>query len=385
MTPSTTTPSTTTSAVLFIGFGGPDKPEDIMPFLEIVTRGRGIPRERLLDVAHHYEVIGGKSPINEITLEQANLLEQELRAQGSGLKVYVGQRNWHPFLEDTLRKMAADGITRAIGVPSAGHRCEASLERYIRAVEMAREKVGPQAPVIEFVGPWFDHPLFIDTMVERVKECLVREYGSKGVKSDSHTPIPPNASDFSWHFTAHSIPCGMAKESTYVQELRRTAQLIADRFGKKEWGIAYSSRSGNPREPWLEPDVCDVVRAEAAKGRKNVLFIPIGFIADHVEILFDLDIEAQDAAKEAGITLLRARSAGTHPLFAKMLAEMVIRRTQEGEAPEQRDSHKTKYRDGATEACVGVLSPTCYCQPDSKDPPCVKWKKSLLSAPASRA
>ncbi len=157
-------------AVLFIGFGGPEKSEDIMPFLEIVTRGRGIPKERLQDVAHHYETIGGASPINEITRKQARALEHELRTQGSALRVYVGQRNWHPFLEDTLRQMASDGINRAIGFPAAPHRCEASWERYLVATEDARKKIGSSAPVIDYVGPWFDHPLFIDAISERIKE-----------------------------------------------------------------------------------------------------------------------------------------------------------------------------------------------------------------------
>jgi len=291
-------------AVLFIGFGGPEKSEDIMPFLEIVTKGRGIPRERLLDVAHHYETIGGASPINEITRQQAQALQKELKARGADLKVYIGQRNWHPFLEETLRQMASDGIKHAIGFPAAPHRCEASWERYLVATKDARKKIGSSAPVIEYVGPWFDHPLFIDAISERIREVSPSDKAA-------------------WFFTAHSIPVPMANESRYVQELERTAALVAERFGKKEWKLAYSSRSGRPADPWLEPDVSDAIREEAGRGTKEIFFIPIGFIADHVEILYDLDIEAQETTKKAGVRLLRAKTVGDHPLFAQMMADMI--------------------------------------------------------------
>src|ERR1019366_3626597 len=177
----------TYDAVLFIGFGGPEKRSDIMPFLEGISarlpagrQGRGIPKERLLDVAHHYEAMGGASPINEITRRQAQALASQLRAQGSELRVYVGQRNWHPFLEDALRRMAEAGIRRAVGFPAAAHRCEASLERYVNATEEARRIVGMSAPVIDYVGPWFDHPLFIDAIAERIREVGRREEGKEG-------------------------------------------------------------------------------------------------------------------------------------------------------------------------------------------------------------
>jgi len=330
----------TCDAVLFIGFGGPEKQADIMPFLEIVTRGRGIPKERLLDVAHHYELMGGKSPLNEITRQQAQGLEKSLKDLGFPVPVFIGQRHWHPFLADTLRAMAAKGIERAIGFPAAAHRCEASLERYIHATEEARKTVGDSAPVIDFVGPWFDHPLFIDAIVERIKEVA--------------TPT-----DSAWFFTAHSIPCLMAKDSPYVQDLRRTAELVCQKLGRKEWNLAYSSRSGNPRDPWLEPDVCDVIRSEAAKGVKEILFIPIGFIADHVEILFDLDIEAQEAAKETGVHLSRSKAVGVHPLFMRMMADVVRTRMSQPEMPEQRSSHVSRYAG-------------CFCFPDSKMSPCAR-------------
>ena len=310
----------TPSAVLVISFGGPEKKADIMPFLEIVTRGRGIPKERLEEVAHHYDVIGGKSPINDLTRRQAEGLERELKAEGRAMKAYIGNRNWHPFLQDTMEQMVEDGVKSAVGFITAAHRCSASLERYIEAVDAARKAIGPKAPVIYYVSPWFENDLFIDAISKRVEDTL-------------DTMPPERREKLKWFFTAHSIPCDMADKSYYVSELKRTAALVSEKFDKKEWDLAYSSRSGRPQDPWLEPDVCDLIKAEAGKGVKNILFIPIGFIADHVEILFDLDVEAQAAAREAGVTLYRAKSVGDHPLFCRMMAEVVEDRFDNGEEP----------------------------------------------------
>lgn len=356
------TTSTSPSAVLLISFGGPEKSEDVMPFLEIVTRGRGIPRERLEEVAHHYEELGGKSPINEITRQQANALRSALSTQDSALAVYIGQRNWNPFLEDTLREMAKAGIKRAIGFSTGPHRSEASLERYVMATEKARAAVGPAAPVIDYVAPWFDHPLFIEAIAARVRETL-----------ESH----PELQEAPWHFVAHSIPCKMAKESTYVEELRTTAELVARHFGKKEWTLAYSSRSGNPREPWLEPDVCDAIRANARQGAKAVFLITIGFIADHVEVLYDQDIEAKAAADEAGIAFYRSKTVGDHPAFIAMIADVIQKRMQNSQCPQETSSATTRFLDGRSQSCEGALSSTCFCRPGDPTPRCVEWVRLL--------
>lgn len=278
-------------AVFFISFGGPEKSEDIFPFLETVTRGRNIPRHRLEEVAIHYEHMGGKSPINEITRQQAQALQDALSKTDTPYPVYIGQRNWHPFIEDTLRKMVANGVKRAIGFCTAAHRSEASLERYIHAVEKARETIGPSAPVIDFVGPWFDHSLFIEAIYGKI--CETEEKGGHGdAETISLSPKSGLSPYFSlspsprvfvspflnipWLFTAHSIPCSMAKESTYVDELRQTAELVVEKWSMSspnasigdpnqsvgprlkprgrqvEWELAYTSRSGNPKDPWLQ-------------------------------------------------------------------------------------------------------------------------------------
>jgi ferrochelatase len=350
-------------AVFFISFGGPEKREDIRPFLEIVTRGRPIPPERIDEVAHHYELMGGSSPINAITRRQADGLRQALANSDTPWPVYLGNRNWHPFIEDTLKKMAADGVRRAIGFCTAAQRSESSLERYVNAVESARQKIGPSAPDIDYVATWFDHPLFIQAIAARAKDqlALVPESRRKTL---------------SFIFTAHSIPCGMAKESTYVLELQKTAELVSQELALPSWKLAYSSRSGNPRDPWLEPDICDEIKAQAKRGIKDIFLIPIGFIADHVEILFDLDVEAKEAAQKAGVALYRSQTVGDHPLFIKMITDVVRQRATQESIAEMTSSRTTRLQDGKIIKSPGKQSKVCYCQPDAANPPCCQPTKS---------
>jgi ferrochelatase len=326
-------------AVFFISFGGPEKSEDVMPFLERVTSGRGVPRERLLEVAEHYEHFGGRSPINEITARQARGLEAALRASGDARPVHVGQRNSRPFVADALRRMKDAGIKKALGLCTSAYRCAASHERYVEAVEQARARLGPDAPVVEYADSWFGHPLFIDAISARVRE--------KSIPADAR-----------WTFTAHSIPCAMAKDSRYVEELKAVASLVAARFGKADWSLAFTSRSGNPRDAWLEPDVSRTIRAAAAEGRSDLVLIPIGFLADHVEVLYDLDVEARAVADGAGVRLHRVETVGDHPLFIDLLAELVRR----GLPADPAAAASSKRR--------GDPPPSCYCFPDETDPPC---------------
>jgi len=334
-------------AIFYVSFGGPEKSADVMPFLENVTKGRGIPRERLLGVAEHYEHFGGRSPINEITARQARGLEAALSAAGDARPVFIGQRNWHPFIEEALRRMKDAGVKKALGICTAAYRCEASHERYVEAVAQARANIGAGAPVVEFVSHWYDQPLFAEAIAARVKE----------------KQFPENAP---WVFTAHSVPCAMAKESRYVEELKTVAAAVAAKFGRSDWTLAYTSRSGNPRDAWLEPDVNKIVRAEAARGTRDLVVIPIGFLADHVEVLYDLDVEARATADEVGLRLHRVETVGDHPLFVKLLADLVRR----GPAADQAAAVSSKR--------TGEPPPKCYCFPDDAEPPC---RRASAAAP----
>ncbi|MEZ4546290.1 MAG: ferrochelatase [Thermodesulfobacteriota bacterium] len=296
-------------AVLLIGYGGPEAPEEIRPFLRRVAEGRPIPKERLEEVAHHYELIGGRSPLNKYTYKQARALEAELAGKGHALPVYVGMRNWNPFLIDAVKEMSEKGVKKAVGMIMAAHQCDASWERYQRDVEEALASAGAG---IEFAytPPLFDHPLFIEDSADRVAECLAA--------------IPEAERDETMIlYSAHSIPTPMAESSPYVEQLTETARLISERLGYDKWRLVYQSRSGRPQDPWLEPDVCDVIHELAKEGVKNVIVQPIGFLCDHVEVMFDIGIEAKEAAEEAGINLLRANTVNDDPKFISALTEAV--------------------------------------------------------------
>jgi ferrochelatase len=289
----------TPGAVLLIAFGGPTRPEEIRPFLENVTRGRRIPPGRLDEVAHHYELIGGRSPLNELTFRQA----EALRAQLGRTPVYVGMRNWEPYLADTLAQMAVDGVRAAVGIILAPHASEASRERYTEAVDAGRARLGPRAPTIEYVGSWHVHPLFVDALAAQARAAL--------------DTLPADARLV---FTAHSIP--VPGSERYVTELGETARAVAARLGGPAWEIAYQSRSGNPRDPWLEPDVNDALERLESEGVRAVAVAPIGFVCDHVEVLYDLDVEARATAGRLGLAFARVSTVNDHPSFIRMLAEV---------------------------------------------------------------
>jgi protoporphyrin/coproporphyrin ferrochelatase len=297
-------------SVLLIAFGGPENPAEVRPFLEIVTAGRRIPPERMDAVARHYEAIGGRSPLNELTRRQAEGLRQALQRDGIDLSVHVGMRNWHPFLDETLREMRDAGRKRALGIILSSFQTEASWDRYVADVAAAREKVGPGAPAVTFAPPWADHPRFIDAMTDRAVEALIR--------------VPPELREgTTLVFTAHSVPVSMAAGTPYAAQVAAAARAVAGRLGHARSAIAYQSRSGSPRDPWLEPDVGDAIRGLAAGGARDVVVVPIGFVCDHVEVLYDLDIEAASLARDLGVTLHRATAANDHPTFIAMLADLV--------------------------------------------------------------
>lgn len=300
-------------AVLLIAFGGPTSPEEIRPFLARVTKG--LSPERLEEVAHHYEAVGGKSPLNEITFRQAQALEELLAAGGNRLPVFVGMRNTAPFFADTLAKMNAAGVKRALGLILSSHRTEASWERYQQNIADARAQVGADAPEIDYCRGWHDHPLFVQTWVELLKDAFAGEPRL----DQPETPLV---------FTAHSLPTAMASRSPYVQQLQTSAQLIAARLRRNNWKLAYQSRSGKPGDSWLEPDIHRVIRDLAAAGERSVVIAPLGFVCDHVEVLYDLDIEARATAAAAGIDMVRAPCPNDHATFIRMMSDVINARIQ---------------------------------------------------------
>jgi protoporphyrin/coproporphyrin ferrochelatase len=298
--------------VLLIAFGGPDKPEDIRPFLDLVMSGRRIPESRLAEVARHYELIGGRSPLTELTLRQADALRAALGRLGRREAVYVGMRNWHPFLHETLEAMRARGHRCALGIILSSLQTEASWERYVQDVAAARERVGTEAPEVSYAAPWGDHPLFLDAMAARAADALAEV---PAAERDAALLV----------FTAHSVPVAMAEGSAYAHQLQSAARAVAARLGHRRWQVAYQSRSGAPKDPWLEPDICDVLRGLEGTETRSVVVLPLGFVCDHVEVLYDLDVEARAVASRIGASFHRAQAANDHPSFIAMLADLVAR------------------------------------------------------------
>jgi len=301
-------------AVLIISFGGPQGPGDIRPFLANVLRGRRVAPERVEEVAHHYELFGGVSPITRITQRQADGLKTRLAAADRPLPVYVGMRNWHPFLADTFREMRAAGVRRAIGFIAAAQHSYSSCEQYRENVAAARSELRTSGADIDvtYVSSWFDHPLFIAANAAHVREALQRlpddERGAARLVC-----------------TAHSIPVPMAERSRYRQQLEDTARLVARESGMPDWAVVFQSRSGRPQDPWLEPDVCDYLREERQKGLRAAVVAPIGFVCDHIEVLFDLDTEAAQVCRNIGLPMARAEAVNDDPLFLDMMADVVLK------------------------------------------------------------
>jgi ferrochelatase len=304
-------------SVLVVSFGGPQGLDDIRPFLANVLRGRRVSPERVEEVAHHYELFGGVSPITAITRRQAEGLGIRLDAAGHPLPVYVGMRNWHPLLPDTMREMHAAGLRHAIGFITAAQHSYSSCQQYRENVAAARGELRKAGHDVEvtFVGSWFDHPLFIEANAAHVGQALAR--------------LPESArAGARLVCTAHSIPLQMAQASLYETQLKESARLVAEQAGMQDWALVYQSRSGRAGDPWLEPDVCDYLRRERAAGLAAAVVCPIGFVSDHIEVLYDLDREAADASREVGLMMARAESVNDDPRFLDMMADVVIRTIQ---------------------------------------------------------
>lgn len=308
-------PAAPIDSVLVVAFGGPNGPADIRPFLERVLKGRRVTPQRVEEVAHHYELFGGVSPITALTERQAAGLSARLATAGHPLPVYIGMRNWHPLLPDTLKAMHQAGRRHAIGFIAAPHHSYSSCQQYRENVADARaqlrEATGGDIDVT-YVGSWFDHPLFVEVNVRHIRAALERL--PQDLRSAARLV-----------FTAHSIPTSMADASRYAEQLRESGRFVAAKLGVSDWTVVFQSRSGRPDDPWLEPDVCAYLRAERARGLQAAVLCPIGFVCDHIEVLYDLDREAADVCREIGLPVARAEAVNDDPLFLDMMADMVLR------------------------------------------------------------
>jgi protoporphyrin/coproporphyrin ferrochelatase len=301
-------------AILVVSFGGPESKEEVLPFLENVLRGRNIPCERMLTVAEHYYHFEGKSPINQQTRELIAALEGELERHGPKLPVYWGNRNWHPLLADTLRKMKQDGVRRAAAFVTSVYSSYSGCRQYREDIARAQSEVGAGAPEVDKLRAFFNHPGFVEATIERVGDAL------RSVPADARQNVQIV-------YTAHSIPLSMANTSDYVAQLEEVRRLVSSALGQKNDVLVYQSRSGAPGQPWLEPDILDYLRDVKARNLASaVVLAPISFISDHMEVLYDLDVEARQLCDSLGLPMTRAKTVGVHPKFIAMIRELILER-----------------------------------------------------------
>lgn len=300
-------------AVLVVSFGGPEGNDDVIPFLENVLRGRPVPRERMLEVAEHYYHFGGVSPLNSQVRDLLDALRPNLKEAGVDLPVYWGNRNWHPLLVDTVREMQEAGVRRVLALVLSAYSCYSGCRQYREDIYRACDEVGADAADVDKIRVFYNHPDFVAANSERLAEALGQLPGEQ----------PPRVA-----FTAHSIPMSMATTSDYERQLTETSRLVAEACSIPEdrWDLVYQSRSGRPQDPWLEPDICDHIATLADGGTKELVIMPIGFLSDHMEVMFDLDEEARQACDERGMVMARAKTVGTHPKFVSMLTELIRER-----------------------------------------------------------
>ncbi|MBF6226529.1 ferrochelatase [Nocardia abscessus] len=308
----------TADALLLLSFGGPERPEDVMPFLENVTRGRGVPRERLEAVAEHYLHFGGVSPINALNRDIIAAVEAELAAAGLELPVYFGNRNWHPMVEDTVARMAADGVGSALVFPTSAWGGYSGCLQYHEDIARARAASGAGAPELLKLRQYFDHPLLIEAFADAIRAARDQLAAEQRVEARLV-------------FTAHSIPVSADAAGgppadggrLYSRQVADAARLCAAATGFTDYDVVWQSRSGPPQVPWLEPDIVDHLDDLAAKGIQAVVVCPVGFVSDHLEVIWDLDNEAAQKAAELGMGFARAATPGTDPRFAKLVVELV--------------------------------------------------------------
>jgi ferrochelatase len=303
-------------AVLLVSFGGPEGIDDVIPFLENVLRGKNVPHERLLKVAEHYNLFGGVSPINQQNRNLIQALTAELKAHGPRLPIYWGNRNWHPLLAETITQMAKDGVRNALAFVTSAYSSYSSCRQYLENIAATRDIVGPNAPAIHKLRAFYNHPLFIEANIAQLRKALSTF----------------STNEISVVFTAHSIPITMASNCDYEAQLQETSKWVADGANISNWHLAFQSRSGPPGQPWLGPDISEKLKSLRAEGNIDVVIAPVGFVSDHMEVVYDLDVEARRTANELGMHLARAGTAGTHPAFTQMIRELLLERI-EGRAP----------------------------------------------------
>jgi protoporphyrin/coproporphyrin ferrochelatase len=334
-------------AILVVGFGGPERREDVLPFLENVTRGRNIPRDRLLEVATHYDHFGGASPINSQVRALIDALRVELDGRRFALPIFWGNRNWHPMLGDAVAAMASNGVKKALALVLAAYGSYSSCRQYLDDIARARAAVGPPAPLVDKLRLYYNHPDFVAANADRVHDALER--------------FPAGSRD-SVHliFTAHSIPVAMARNCKYEHQLGETCRLVAEHAGieRGRYDLTYQSRSGRPGDPWLVPDILDRLRSLNREGVTRVLIHPIGFLSDHMEVLYDLDEEARALCAELGLTMVRGKTVGTHPRFVSMLGDLVAERLEQRVASRRQAS--------GSDAASHDVCPAGCCLPPSR-------------------
>jgi ferrochelatase len=324
-------------AVVVVSFGGPEGPGDVEPFLDNVLRGRPVPPERRAAVAAHYDHFGGRSPINGHNRALVAALSDELAAHGHELPVYWGNRNWHPLLADTVAQMTDDGVRRALAFVTSAYASYSGCHQYLEDIARARAAAGPGAPEIDKLRVFYNHPGFIEANADALRAALARA-------GDGPARVA---------FTAHSIPLAMAATSDYQAQLAEAGRLVmaqVDPAGALPWSLAFQSRSGPPSVPWLEPDILDHLRALAAAEAHPVVVAPIGFVADHMEVVYDLDVQAAQLAEELGLPMVRAATAGVHPSFVTMVRQLVEERL-DASAPKLALGPQGPYHDVCRPGC----------------------------------
>ncbi len=333
-------------ALLVLSFGGPEGPDDVLPFLRNVTRGRGIPDERLVEVGEHYAHFDGVSPLNEQNREIISDLQQRLAAHGWDLPVYFGNRNWHPFAEETVERMAAAGVRSAYVFATSAWAGYSGCKQYHEDIARMRRHLAEKGlPEIEFtkLRQFFDHPTFIQAAVDEVAPLIAEHPQARMV------------------FTAHSIPTAADASSgrpedgaLYSHQIAEAARLVAEKIGISDWDVVWQSRSGAPHIPWLEPDIVDHMEALADEGVRELIVFPIGFVSDHIEVIWDLDTELVAAANKRDVSVYRAASVGHNPRFVQMIMELILE--ARGLVSPQRLGHEPSYGCGVNGS---PCSPEC--------------------------